>query len=98
MSLCEVHDEAELDIALECGFECIGINNRNLKTFETSLQTSIQLKNRISKNILTISESGINTREDCIMLEEAGFDAILVGESLMRQPDPGVAIKKLIQG
>ena len=94
-SLVEVHSQEELKTALECNFNLIGINNRNLKTFETSIETSLQLKKLIPMGVICVSASGINTSEDCKKLWEAGFDAVLVGESLMRQSHPGKAMVQL---
>jgi indole-3-glycerol phosphate synthase len=72
------------------------VNNRNLRTFKTDIQNSIDLKKHIPAKIITISESGINTKADCEILRENGFDAVLVGESLMREADPGKAIFQLL--
>lgn len=94
--LVEVHTEKELDIALSCNFKLIGINNRNLKTFETDLSQSIKLKRKYPESVVSVSESGIQNEQDCIYLQENGFDAVLVGETLMRQPHPGKAIHDLL--
>lgn len=80
----EVHDECELQRAMSCGARIIGVNNRNLKTFELDLNTSIRLRKLVPKDIIFISESGIKTREDIILLENNDVDAVLVGETLMR--------------
>lgn len=93
--LVEVHDGAELDIALESGADCIGINNRDLRTFRTSLETSLSLLPRLPANVIAVSESGIRTADDVRRLREAGARAVLVGESLLRQPDPGAALRAL---
>jgi len=95
-SLVEVHDQSELERALKLGANLIGINNRNLNTFETSLQTSIDLGKQIPQGITKVSESGIRTTEDCQLLTANGFDAILVGETLMRAEDPGSLIPSLL--
>ena len=95
-ALVEVHSESELQTALDIQADLIGINNRNLKTFETNLNHSIELRKQIPSSITCVSESGIHTTEDCKLLEKNGFDAILVGESLMRKEDPGLAIKDLL--
>ena len=87
--LVEVHSASELKDVLETPAEIIGINNRNLATFKVSLQTSLDLKKQIPDGIVTVGESGIHTREDVVLLEEAGFDALLVGESLMKSEDIG---------
>ena len=95
--LVEVHSEEELQIALNINCDLIGINNRNLTTLETDVKHSAQLKSMIPNGLVTVSESGIHTAEDCQFLKEKGFDAILVGETLMRQPDPGLAIVELMR-
>ena len=95
-ALVEVHDREELVVALDAGVEMIGINNRNLKTFETSLDTTYALIPHIPKGILKISESGIDTREDVAALKDAGADAVLVGESLMRASDIGGKLRELL--
>ena len=94
--LVEVHDEEELDRALGAGSRIIGINNRDLTDFTVSLETSLNLRSRIPEGIVTISESGIHTREDVLRLQQAGFDAILVGESLMRSEDIGGQLDALL--
>ncbi len=94
--LVEIHTEQELELALNLNFDLIGINNRNLTTFETHLSHSISLKKQIPEFVTTVSESGIKTAEDCQILLQAGFNAILVGETLMRKPDPGQALIDLM--
>ena len=94
-ALVEVHEEAELMVALEAGADIVGINNRNLKTFETSLDTTFQLIDRMPDDVLKVSESGIYTRDDVVRLRNAGADAVLVGESLMREPDIGSKLQEL---
>jgi indole-3-glycerol phosphate synthase len=100
--LVEVHTEEELarvlDALGETGADAIGVNNRNLKTFEVSLETSLELVERIPAGILRVTESGISTAEDLARLRAAGFDAFLIGESLMRQRDPGGALAALLAG
>ncbi len=81
--LVEVHDERELDRALEAGSRIIGVNNRDLTNFVVSLDVSLRLRPRIPDGIVTVGESAIHTRKDVLLLQEAGFDAVLVGESLM---------------
>ena len=93
--LIEVHNADELDCALKTGASIVGINNRNLKTFEVSLDTSIDIKSRIPDEIVTVSESGIHTHADMIRLEEVGFNAVLVGTSLMRSDDIGQKLRDL---
>lgn len=94
--LCEVHDAIELRLALDAGFDTIGVNNRDLHTFRVDLTTSLQLAGLMPAGILKISESGIDTGEDIARLRQAGFDAFLVGESLMRAPSPGEALRELL--
>ncbi|MGA2686788.1 MAG: indole-3-glycerol phosphate synthase TrpC [Candidatus Korobacteraceae bacterium] len=94
--LCEVHDAAELQRALDAGFDTIGVNNRDLHTFRVDLSTSLQLAELMPAGILKISESGIDSGEDIARLRQAGFDAFLVGESLMRAPSPGEALRELL--
>ena len=98
--LVEVHTADELDRVLgalgETGADAIGVNNRDLKTFEVRLETSLALVNRIPPAVVRVTESGIATREDLTRLRAAGFDAFLIGESLMRQPDPGAALAELL--
>jgi indole-3-glycerol phosphate synthase len=98
--LVEVHTGEELDRVLdalgETGADAIGVNNRNLKTFEVRLETSLELVERIPSRVVRVAESGIATGEDIARLRRAGFDAFLVGESLMRQADPGAALTALM--
>lgn len=94
-ALVEVHNQDDLQRALDCGAEIIGINNRDLKTFQTSLHTSLELIQNIPSEKVKVSESGIKTREDVLRLQAAGFDAVLVGEMLMRQPDRVGFLKEL---
>lgn len=93
--LIEVHDEAELDRALHLQSPLIGINNRDLRTFETSLGTSLRLHASLPAGRLTISESGIASRDDVSRLRAAGIHAFLIGESFMRAEDPGEALRAL---
>ena len=93
--LVEVHDEEELERALEVPAPLIGVNNRNLRTFEVSLDTSLKLRERAPDDRLLVSESGIATIEDIARLRGAGIDAFLVGETFMRAADPGMALKQL---
>ena len=93
--LVEVHDLAEMDRALEIDAEIIGINNRNLHTFEVDLKTTAELAPEIPSDCLGISESGIRTREDVEFVKEQGIHCLLIGESLMRDGDPEKALKQL---
>jgi len=95
-ALVEVHDEAELEAALESGADIIGINNRDLGTFEVSLETTLRLRPRIPSGLLVVSESGVYTRDDVRRLAEAGVDAVLVGEALMTAADPGAKLRELL--
>lgn len=96
--LIEVHTGEELDrvLTLKEAPEAIGVNNRDLKTFTVRLETSLELAARIPAGVLRVAESGIATVGDMIRLREAGFDAFLIGESLMRQADPGAALSALL--
>jgi indole-3-glycerol phosphate synthase len=100
--LVEVHTAEELDRVLDAlgdtGADAIGVNNRDLKTFEVSAETSLALVDRIPASVMRVTESGISTHEGIVRLRKAGFDAFLIGESLMRQPDPGVALAELLKG
>jgi indole-3-glycerol phosphate synthase len=93
--LIEVHDASELDRALSLRPTMVGINNRNLKTFETSLQNTLDLLPRIPSDMLAITESGIHSVEDVATLRQKGVNAFLVGEAFMRADDPGAALRAL---
>ena len=92
----EVHDDAEMQTALECGVEIIGVNNRNLQTLEVDPETALRLLVDAPAGTIVVAESGITSRDDVQRLEEAGVDAILVGEALMREDDPGTAVHALL--
>ena len=96
--LVEVHDEAELDRALQLKTPLIGINNRNLKTFEVSLETTLGLLAKVPADRLLITESGITTPADVQRMREAKINAFLVGEAFMRADDPGIALAELFGG
>jgi len=100
--LVEVHTAEELDRVLatlgESGADAIGVNNRNLKSFEVRLETSLELIERIPQTVVRVAESGIATPDELSRLRAAGYDAFLIGESLMRQADPGTALKALLAG
>jgi indole-3-glycerol phosphate synthase len=100
--LVEVHTKAELDQVLDAigpdGADAIGVNNRDLKTFDVRLETSLDLASQIPSSVIRVAESGIGSSEDIDLLQKAGFDAFLIGESLMRQPNPGAALKRLLAG
>ncbi len=93
--LIEVHDEDELQRALALKPTMLGINNRNLHTFEVDLQTSLRLKEMIPEECLVVTESGIHTQEDVKMMQVNGINSFLVGEAFMRAPDPGAKLKEL---
>ncbi|MBT2303286.1 indole-3-glycerol phosphate synthase TrpC [Variovorax paradoxus] len=95
--LVEVHDGAELDRALKLKTPLIGVNNRNLRTFEVSVQTTIDLLPKVPAERLLVTESGISTREDVAKLRAAGVHAFLVGEAFMRADEPGEALAELFQ-
>lgn len=93
-ALVEVHDQEEMERALDAGARFIGINNRNLRTFETNLQTTFDLKQLANEDVLLVTESGILEREHVSQMQANGINAFLVGEAFMRAPDPG---RKLLE-
>jgi indole-3-glycerol phosphate synthase len=93
--LVEVHDEQELDRAIEVGATLIGVNNRDLRSFEVSLDRSLSLAPRIPRDVVAVSESGIKTADDVRRLADAGYRGFLVGETLMRATSPGAALSEL---
>lgn len=93
--LVEVHNRAELERAIPLGNRLLGINNRNLHTFETSLQNTLDLLDDLPDEFIVVSESGIHTREDVAALRQHGVHAYLVGEAFMRANDPGAELKRL---
>jgi indole-3-glycerol phosphate synthase len=92
--LVEVHDMPEMERALELGADLIGINNRNLKTFKTDLATTEQLADEVGDDVILVSESGIKTTADCLRVLEAGANAILVGETLMKSNNPAETMQQ----
>ena len=94
--LVEVHDEAELERAAHLGADLIGVNSRDLRTFEVDLQTAVRLAPKIPAGALKVAESGIHTAEDVRLLRAAGYAAFLVGETLMKAEDPGDALQRLL--
>ena len=93
--LVEVHDADELERALALDLKLVGINNRNLHTFETSLNTTLDLLPRIPEGVTVITESGIHTRDDVELMRDHNVNGFLVGEAFMRESDPGLALKRL---
>ncbi|WP_280153813.1 indole-3-glycerol phosphate synthase TrpC [Piscinibacter sp. XHJ-5] len=93
--LVEVHDGAELDRALKLSTPLVGVNNRNLRTFEVTLDTTLDLRARVPSDRMLITESGILTRADVQRMRDADVHAFLVGEAFMRAPEPGVALAEL---
>jgi indole-3-glycerol phosphate synthase len=93
--LVEVHDEEELDRALAVPASLIGINNRNLRTFRTSIDISMELRDAVPYDRILVTESGIRSPQDVERLREAGIEGFLVGEAFMRAPDPGAELKRL---
>jgi indole-3-glycerol phosphate synthase len=93
--LVEVHDRAECERALRLKTPLLGVNNRNLHTFEVSLETTLSIMADVGEQRLLISESGITTRDDVLHLRRAGVQGFLVGEAFMRAPEPGVALAEL---
>jgi len=96
-ALVEVHSAGELDRALQSGATTIGVNNRDLRTLQTSLDVSLELARRFPRDVLAISESGIRTADDIRRLSEAGYRGFLVGEQLMRSTSPAAALAELTQ-
>ena len=94
-AIVEVHDEDELDVALELDVDVIGINNRNLEDFSVDIQTTVDLLAAVPTGKTVVSESGIRTRQEIEELERVGVDAVLIGETLMRAPDPEEAVREL---
>jgi indole-3-glycerol phosphate synthase len=96
--LCEVHNAEELERAAGLGCDAFGVNNRDLRTFEVRLETSLELVDRLPAGAVRVAESGIHTSAHLERLRSAGFEAFLIGESLMRHADPGAALRDLLAG
>ena len=94
--LCETHDRIELDRAISLGFDLIGVNSRDLRTFSVHPEILMELAANMPKDVVMVAESGIRTAEDIARLRDAGYGAFLVGEALMRQPDPAAALALLL--
>ena len=95
--LVEVHDAAQLERALELSTPLIGVNNRDLRTFETRLETTLRLQREMPADRILVTESGIASRDDVARMRAAGVSAFLVGEAFMRAPDPGAALRALFE-
>jgi indole-3-glycerol phosphate synthase len=95
-ALCEVHDENELQRAVDAGCDLIGVNTRDLRTFQVDVETAFRVAARIPHSVLSVAESGIRSVEDIARLRAAGYQAFLVGESLMRAERPGEALRDLL--
>jgi indole-3-glycerol phosphate synthase len=95
--LCEAHDDAELQRALDAGCDLIGINSRNLSTFEVNIETAFRLAGRIPASCVRVAESGIQSGADLARLRSAGYDAFLIGESLMKAERPGEVLAQLME-
>jgi indole-3-glycerol phosphate synthase len=94
--LCETHDREEMNRAAALGFDLIGVNSRDLRTFTVRTEVFAELAQRMPNNAIMVAESGIRTAEDIATFKAAGYDAFLIGETLMRQPDPGAALATLL--
>ena len=94
--LCEVHNEEELQRALDVGCDLIGVNTRDLRTFKVDGETALGLAEKLPKNVVRVAESGIRSGEDITRLRAAGYQAFLIGESLMRAERPGEALRELV--
>jgi indole-3-glycerol phosphate synthase len=95
--LCEAHDEKETQRALDAGCDLIGVNSRNLRTFEVNLETALRLVENLPATCVRVAESGIDNGTDLARLRSAGYDAFLIGESLMKAKQPGDALLKLME-
>jgi indole-3-glycerol phosphate synthase len=95
-ALVEVHDERELDTAVDAGADLIGVNNRNLRTLDVSVDASFRLAARMPQDVIAVAESGLRSADDLDRLEAAGYRAFLVGERFMTAPDPGAALRSLL--
>jgi indole-3-glycerol phosphate synthase len=95
-ALCEIHDREEMERAIALGFDLIGVNSRDLRTFSVRTEVLTELSQWMPKNAVMVAESGIRTAEDIARLQAVGYQAFLVGEALMRQPDPAAALALLL--
>jgi indole-3-glycerol phosphate synthase len=97
-ALVEVHDDAELDRALAAGARVVGVNQRDLRTFEVDHELAARLGARMPADVVRVAESGVRDRDDCRRLADAGYHAVLVGETLVTAPDPAAALRELRGG
>jgi indole-3-glycerol phosphate synthase len=97
-ALVEVHDAAELAIALDVGAQIVGVNNRNLRTLTVDVKASETIIGKIPKDVIGVSESGLRTADDLARLRQMGYRAFLIGERFMTTPDPGAALRELLAG
>lgn len=95
-ALCEVHDEVEVERALEHGFEVVGVNSRNLRTFQVDRERPFQLAMKLPRTVLKVAESGLSSGKEIAELHGAGYEAFLIGESLMRADHPGEELARLL--
>ncbi|MFZ9455811.1 MAG: indole-3-glycerol phosphate synthase TrpC [Ilumatobacteraceae bacterium] len=93
--LVEIHDEPELDLALEVGAKMIGVNQRNLRTFEVDQQRAVRIATKIPGSVVRVAESGVRTRDDALQLRDAGYHAVLVGESLVTSKNIAMTLDEL---
>ncbi|MGA1421419.1 MAG: indole-3-glycerol phosphate synthase TrpC [Ilumatobacteraceae bacterium] len=93
--LVEIHDEPELDLALEVGAKMIGVNQRNLRTFEVDQQRAVRIATKIPSSVVRVAESGVRTRDDALQLRDAGYHAVLVGESLVTSKSIAMTLDEL---
>ena len=93
--LVEIHDEPELDLALEVGAKMVGVNQRNLKTFEVDQQRAVRIATKIPSSVVRVAESGVRTRDDALQLRDAGYHAVLVGESLVTSKSIAMTLDEL---
>ena len=96
--LVEVHSREELDRVLRAGARVVGVNNRDLRDFQVRLETSLELIEAIPENCVSVSESGLRAHDDLVRLRSAGFDAFLIGEHLMKSPDPSASLRNFLGG
>jgi indole-3-glycerol phosphate synthase len=95
--LCEAHDEEELQRAIDAGCDLIGVNSRDLRTFKVDLDTAFRMAKKLPHGILAVAESGIRSATDITDLRAVGYEAFLVGESLMKAGFPGSALRRLLE-